>query len=282
MSVTNFIPTIWSENLLQSLNQHYVGVANCNREYEGEIKEMGSSVKICGISSMNIKNYTKNSDMDAPQDVNSFFRELVIDQTKYFNFQIDDVDRAQAIPSLMDCALKTAANELAKQADSYVFRLAENAGIQMEFSDITEENVMNSIITARQRLYSNGVMDNTEVVLEISPAIASALYKAKLSLCTNNHEILENGCIGKVAGCKVFVSNNLVTGGEGDAEFFDCIMRTKRAIAFAEQLSEIVAYCPEKRFADAVKGLHLYGGKVIYPNEIVRLRLLLPEVVPEE
>lgn len=52
-------------------------------------------------------------------------------------------------------------------------------------------------------------------------------------------------------------------------------MRTKRAIAFAEQLSEIEAYRPEKRFSDAVKGLHLYGAKVVYPNEFVALDLIL-------
>ena len=50
-------------------------------------------------------------------------------------------------------------------------------------------------------------------------------------------------------------------------------MRTKRAIAFAEQLSEIEAYRPEKRFADAVKGLHLYGVKVVYPEEMVVVEL---------
>ena len=50
-----------------------------------------------------------------------------------------------------------------------------------------------------------------------------------------------------------------------------CLVRTKRAIAFAERLSEIEAYRPEKRFADAVKGLHLYGAKVVYPDELVLL-----------
>ena len=55
--------------------------------------------------------------------------------------------------------------------------------------------------------------------------------------------------------------------------YHKCIARTKRAIAFAEQLSEINAYRPEKRFADAVKGLHLYGAKVVYPKEMVLLNL---------
>jgi hypothetical protein len=274
----NFIPTIWSENLLQSLDQHYVGVANCSREYEGDIKEMGSIVKIPGLSAIDIKTYTANTDMEDPQDLYNFSRELKIDQAKYFHFQVDDVDRAQANPRLMDGAMRIAAEGLSKVADSYVFSLGESAGIKMEGTDITEANVMEYILKAREHLYRNGVLDSKDVVLEVSPAIATALIKAKIDLSTNNQELLENGCIGSIAGCKVFVSNNLSVGWEGEAEYFDCFMRTKRAISFAEQVSEIVAYCPEKRFADAIKGLHLYGAEVIYPNELVRLRLYLPAI----
>ena len=54
MAISNFIPTVWSEALLQSLGKKYVGVANCNREYEGEIKEKGSSVKVCGVGSVTV------------------------------------------------------------------------------------------------------------------------------------------------------------------------------------------------------------------------------------
>ena len=50
-------------------------------------------------------------------------------------------------------------------------------------------------------------------------------------------------------------------------------MRTKRAVAFAEQLSEIEAYRPEMRFSDAVKGLHLYGATIVYPEEFLTLEI---------
>jgi hypothetical protein len=84
---------------------------------------------------------------------------------------------------------------------------------------------------------------------------------------------METGCIGAIGGCKIFVSNN-IKKIEGDTGYtHKCLARTKRAIAFAEQLSEIDAYRPELRFADAVKGLHLYGAKVVYPKEMVLLDL---------
>ena len=80
-----------------------------------------------------------------------------------------------------------------------------------------------------------------------------------------------------IAGCKVFVSNNinkLISDG-GATTAYRCMMRTKRAIAYAEQLSEIEAYRPESRFCDAVKGLHLYGAAVIYPEELYVLEYVI-------
>ena len=72
----------------------------------------------------------------------------------------------------------------------------------------------------------------------------------------------------KIAACKIYVSNNVVIDENG---FHQCLFRTKRAVTFAEQISEVEAYRPEKRFADAVKGLHLYGAKVVYPDEFMVL-----------
>ena len=50
MAITNFISTVWSENLLKQLGEKYVGVLNCNREFDGDIKSKGSKVKICGLN----------------------------------------------------------------------------------------------------------------------------------------------------------------------------------------------------------------------------------------
>jgi hypothetical protein len=100
------------------------------------------------------------------------------------------------------------------------------------------------------------------------------MLKAKIDLGTDNADALENGALGKIAGCKIFVSNNVVIDEEN---FHKCLMRTKRAVAFAEQISEVEAYRPEKRFADAVKGLHLFGAKIVYPNEFVVLNFKIEE-----
>ena len=119
MAITNFIPTIWSENLYSALDKQYVAVAHCNREFEGEIKNKGSVVKICGVGSIAVDDYTKDTDMSSPQALSDTVTELNIDQAKYFNFQIDDIDKAQCTPKLMDAAMKVAASSLANEADKY-------------------------------------------------------------------------------------------------------------------------------------------------------------------
>jgi hypothetical protein len=106
MAITNFIPTIWSENLASSLDKQYIAVAHCNREYEGEIREKGSTVRICGLGDVTVSDYIKNIDMSTPETLSDNVRELLIDQAKYFNFQIDDIDRAQSSPRLMEAAMK--------------------------------------------------------------------------------------------------------------------------------------------------------------------------------
>ena len=273
MAITNFISTVWSETLLSSLNARYVGVANCNRSFEGDIREKGAVVKICGVGDVSVGDYTKNTDMSAPQTLDDTLCELAIDQAKYFNFQIDDIDRAQSSPKLMSEAMRVAAAALANTADAYVFSLYGEAGKTIDNASVNADSIMDMLIAARTALYGAGVSDMSDAVIEVSPEIAALILKAKIALSTDNGEALEAGCLGSVGGCRVYVSSNIVKETEGEVTYHKCLARTKRAVAFAEQLSEIDAYRPEKRFADAVKGLHLYGAKVVHPEEMILLDL---------
>ena len=264
MAITNFIPTVWSENLYRALDKEYVAVKHCNRAFEGDIKAMGDAVKIVGVGAVSVADYTKNTDMGAPETLSDSVRTLDIDQAKYFNFQIDDIDRAQAAPRLMGEAMHLAASALANAADRYVFGLYAGAGNTVT-ATATADTVIGSVIDAVQKLYENNVSKSDDVVIEVSPAVAALILKAKVNLTAETRDVLEAGCIGAICGAKIYVSNNIVLK-DG---YHKCLVRTTRSIAFAEQLSEIEAYRPEQRFADAVKGLHLYGAKVVYPEEMV-------------
>ena len=277
MSVANFIPTIWSETLYEGLVGQCIAVKNCNREFEGDISGIGSEVKIVGIGDVNIQNYTPNSTIGDPDILSDSVRSMSIDHARYFNFMIDDVNRVQASPKLMGAALKNAARGLANVADREVLALHADAANSIDVTAATEENLLNPFIEARNLLYKNNVTDASEVVFEVSPDVAARLFKDKMELVTNNNELLENGCLGSIMGCKVYVSNNVAVEEEGGKLYHRCIARTKRAIAFAQQLQKIEAYRPEGFFADAVKGLYLYGMKVVYPTEMVRINVDMGE-----
>ena len=120
MSVAKFIPTIWSARLLEHLDKAHVYAALVNRDYEGEIKNFGDKVKINQIGDITIKDYTKGSDIDDPEELTGSDQELVIDQAKYFNFSIDDVDNAQTNPKLMDEAMQRAAYGMNDTTDSWI------------------------------------------------------------------------------------------------------------------------------------------------------------------
>lgn len=272
MAITSFIPTVWSETLTKELDKQYVGVRNCTREFEGEIKGKGSVLRICGVGPVSVFDYNKNQDMDDTlQELEDDHINLSITESKAFNFQIDDVDRVQSKPVLMRAAMSNAANALAEVADRFVYSLYTDikSANYTSWGSLDEENVIDLIVGLREKFYKNNVNNNADIVLEVPPYVASIILRAKIATMSDNTEEVTNGYIGKIAGFKVFVTNSLPVDGTEHI----CIARTTRAIAFAEQLNEIEAYRPEKRFADAVKGLHLYGAKIVYPEEIMCIKV---------
>lgn len=273
MAITNFIPTVWSEHLYRALDKKYIAVKNCNREFEGEIKGKGSSVKICGVGDITISDYTKDTDLSAPETLSDSATVLTIDRAKCFNFQIDDIDRVQATPKLMEEAMRKAADGLANEADAYIYSLFYKSEPEIVECEINSENILDYFINARTMLALQNVSDPSDIVFEVHPKIAAVLLKAKINLGSDNGEALDHGCIGTILGSPVYVSNNITSYGNDGTFMYACSARTKRSVAFAEQLSEIDAYRPEKRFADAVKGLHLYGAKIVYPAEQITLAL---------
>ncbi len=272
MAITNFIPTVWSETLAKALDKQYIAVRNCNRRFEGDIKNVGDRVKINSIGNVTVFDYKKNTDMTAPQTLDDSSITLVIDRAKAFNFQVDDVDKTQANVNLLKAAMGEAANAIADEADSYIYSLyteiAKDETIAKK--DITYNDVVDLLISAREKLLSNNVNSNTETVLEVSPAIAAVILKSKILQSTDNEDSISNGYLGSFVGFDIYVSNNIKKDESGN---YKCYARTRRAIAYADQVNFVEAYRPEKRFADAVKGLHLYGAKIIYPKELLLLDL---------
>ena len=78
MAVTNFIPELWSARLLHALDKSHVAANLVNRDYEGMITQQGDTVHINSIGAVTVKDYTKNSDIEAPEELTTADQTLVI------------------------------------------------------------------------------------------------------------------------------------------------------------------------------------------------------------
>ena len=268
MSVANFIPTIWSARLLTHLDKRHVYLNLLNRDYEGEIKNFGDTVKVNQIGDVNIKDYEKGTDIDAPDDLTGEQQELKIDQAKYFNFAVDDVDDAQTNPKLMDKAMERAAYAMNDVVDSFAANLlainvhADNTiGSDTAPKTPTKETAYDFLVDLGVKLTEANVPTVGRWV--VVPAWYHGLLLKDERFVGNgtdyNKAILEGGEVGKAAGFTVYVSNNVPNTTKTK---YKIIAGTDEAGSYAEQILKTEAYRPEKRFSDAVKGLHVYGAKV--------------------
>lgn len=271
--INNFIPKVWSVKILKALEKfHIFGSPSCaNREYEGEIKDKGSSVKINSVGDITIKDYTRNSDIDAPEELNDAGQELVITEGKYFNFAVDDVDRVQANANVMAEAMSRAGYGLRDKADifiaaNHIYVPAQNL-LGSDGSPIipTKADAYDYLVELKIKLDEANVPSEGRFAV-VPPWFEGLLLKDSRFIAAGTattDSVIRNGLIGRAAGMDIYVSNNTPnTAGT----LYKVIAGHPMAYTFAEQIVKTEAYRPEKRFSDAVKGLHVYGGKLVRPS----------------
>lgn len=281
MATTTFIPELWSARLLYALDKAHVATNLVNREYQGIIANQGDTVHINSIGAITVKDYTKNADIADPDALTTTEQTLVIDQCKYFNFQVDDVDNVQAAGDLIDTAMGRAAYSLADVADAYLLKTiaagaasGNTVGAASGPIALTAANVYENIVKLRTKLDKANV-PNTGRTIVVPPEVYALLLMddrfAKSDAAAGQSALL-NGEVGRVAGFTVYMSNNVRTGTDtGKTPYFEITAQVSTATTYAEQIIKTEAYRLEKRFADAVKGLHVYGAKVTDGSQIAKL-----------
>ena len=278
MSLT-FIPSVWAARLLAALERSLVYGQSivCNRDYEGEIREAGNTVKVASIGDVTIGNYTKDTDIIDPEILTDSEQQLDIDQAKYFNFFVDSIDRAQQNVNVLDEAMRRAGYKLNDAADSFIATTMDAA--------VPAGNKIGSIATpkvptkddAYEYLVDLGTLldeGNTPISGRfcVVPAwFHGLLLKDERFVRTGTSigdERLRNGEVGEAAGFTILKSNNVPNTA---ATKYKIIAGQSIATSYAEQILDILTYQPEKRFGDAVKGLHVYGAKVLRPTCLAEL-----------
>ncbi len=264
MAYSNFKPTVWSKFIQTELEKKCRLVEDCWTQFEGEAKQ-GARVKILGVTAPEIFDYVAGEGIPAPTTIEGTSVQLDIDQAKAFNFMIDDIDRAQSVDGLMETLIKEVTAKMAKTRDSFIANLARSAeNISASTSVTTPEMAKKMVDDALLILREHDVDIEDEVTITVSPFFYQLFRDALTEIKTNNDELIKKGVVGMYDNCKVKLSNNLYNDGTDDY----MLVRTKRAIAFVGSIDETEAYRPENHFADAVKGLNVYGGKIVRQNEL--------------
>ena len=280
MAVTDFIPALWSARLLNALDKSHVFANVVNRDYEGDIKKMGDTVHINTIGAVTIGTYTQNTDFSSgPETLATTDQTLTIDQAKYFNFQVDDIDAAQAAGDIMDKAMTRAAYGLADASDKYIAGILAGAAdasnlVSASAVALTSSNVYENVVKMRT------ILDKANVPtagrwLVIPPEMYALILLDDRFVKTGGEMaegILRTGLVAQAAGFDIYLSNNCVSASVSEKVTYTITGGVDAAATYAEQIVSTEAYRPEKRFADAVKGLHVYGAKVVDKAQIACLK----------
>lgn len=278
MAVSNFVPDLWSAKLLVALRKAAVAGNLVNRDYEGEIKREGDSVKITSINDVTIGTYTAHTDITV-EDIDDATRSLLIDQAKYFAVELDDIEKAQykkGGKSPLEQAVDNAAYQLRDVADAFLLATMTTA-VQGTANDLgtvaihtTANNLYDAIVDLGVVLDEDNVPEEDRFVV-VSPSVHGRLQKLPNFIAAGDAvgaATRTNGFIGQVSGLDIYKSNNLPAVTDAAATGGFALAGSRIATTYAEQINSVEAARMEKRFADMVKGLHLYGAKVVRPTAL--------------
>lgn len=274
MAITNFIPQVWAAGIMRELerNQTWTQAGVVNRDYEGQIRQFGDTVLINMLGDVTIFDYT--GILPEPEELTDTQRSLTIDQQKAFNFKVDDIDAVQANEVLMGEAARNAARGLNEVAGKYIAGLtlgADPANVigtaDAPVTTIDKNNAFEFIVEMKRRLDDAGVPQEGRW-LQAPGWLEALLLQADVINKTNPQQYVVNGVMGRVAGFDI-ISAPYVPTATGTAGASDVVVAGHgMALSFAEQILKTEAYRPEKSFADALKGLHVYGGKLVRPEAL--------------
>lgn len=273
--IDNFVPEIWSAALLSALRDNLVygqpGIIN--RDYEGLIENAGDTVRINTIGDPTVASYTQWSTSLTYAQLSDSEQTLLIDQADYFAFATEDIERAQALPGAVEEAARNAAFGMAAEIDDFIadtlYAAVNNPlggnDLGAKTADISDNSAYGILVDLRTTLTRDNVPDQGRWVV-VSPEFYAALLQDNRFVdasASGTTATLRNGFVGRAAGFDVIESNRTP---DPTASTYAIIAGHPMACTFALQLAKVEAIRLESAFKDGVRGLQLYGAKVLRPT----------------
>ena len=292
-SASGFIPSIWSGKLVEKLYARTAFAEVSNTLYEGSIKGAGDTVQIRTTPSIVINDYEIGGGLTYEKPVSDKV-ELQIDQAKSFSFEVNDVDAYQADIKLMEGWSDDAGQQMKIAIDkdisayAYTEAAAENAGATAGVESgslnlgvagtpvaITKTNILDTLVDCGTALDEQNVPDEGRYIM--LPAWMNGMLKKSdlrdASIMGDATSAFRNGKIGMLDRFSVYVNNNMstVTDDGTDNQATNVIFGHKKALTFASQMTNMETLPNPSDFGKLIRGLNVYGRKVIDPNAIGHL-----------
>ncbi len=283
-----FIPEIWSKKLIEKFYSSTVLTAISNTNYEGEIRGQGDKVKIRTIPTLSINDY-KSGDNLINQRPTSTNVELLIDKGKYWSAIVDDVQDVQSDIGLMNMWAQDAAEQMKIAVDTEVLgsiyadadaankgdtagALSGNLALGTTGSaeQVSKDTILTYILRMGQCLDEQNRPETGRFL--VLPYWATTLLKLSdikdASLTNDGSSPLRNGRVGMIDRFTIYQSNNLPWVTDTNKCWY-VYAGVKNALTFASQLTKTESLRAESTFGNIMRGLHVYGYKVIDPKSLV-------------
>lgn len=275
-----FRPEVWSKELLRCLDNTGVMLDCVNRNYEGEIKNAGDTVRIQKPGDITINTYTPATAAITYGALSGETDTLKVDQQKYWGFLVPDIDKVQANIPLAEKYMKRAKVAIANEKDAYLLGLAQtNAGNTVGDGDITltPSNVYETFVAMFEKLSRENAIDaagrgedGKRPFLVLPPEVISIVKKSEEAkhATTLGDETIRKGAIMQYAGFDIKQSTVFVAPTTETAK--SIIAGTTEAITYADQIIKVETLKDKDYFGDYIRGLYVYGALVDQPKCLVK------------
>lgn len=274
---------VFSQLMRRNLDKQSVWYDLVNHKYEEQLRTKGDRVVIYQAGDITLKDYVKGQDMvfESPK---SNKIEVVLDQQKYFGFQLEDIDVKQS-------EIKGLGEKFIDRAQATV-TLAKDTFIQTKLWDgLTEDNKLDTVALTKDNAYetltkfmarlrwasavkANGTgFDGRRPWLVVDPDVLGVLIAAPQAIkaTESGDKVTREGTILRLAGFDIKVSNN----SDEAAATRKMIAGTTEAFAYVEQINKTKVDPAEKRFATNYSGLYLYGGDMVEEKAVAGMEITL-------
>jgi len=269
-SEVNFIPEIFSKLLQAKFYKQSVLPAISNNDYTGEITGQGDKVTIRTVPAVTIGDYAGSI---TTQELTTSKVELLIDKAKYYSFEVQDILKAQSNIDLLEAASGDASEGMRVAVETDVLTgVVTGATTIGSQTTITAANVLTTILGMSTSLDNLNIPEEGRFIV-VSPEFVSLLKQSELRqayLTGDDTSPIRNGKVGMVDRFTVYQSNMLYTPGSGaDSGYTHIVAGHPKAISFASQFTNAETIRMESKFGDAVRGLNVFGSKVVVPDALV-------------